>query len=64
MTVKIKIPSKKGHDTLILSQEEAQKTLNEYAQNDWLIAINNKIDGTHQVQDGDEVQVVKNVYGG
>jgi sulfur carrier protein ThiS len=68
MTVKIRIPSSKGHETLILSHEDAKQKLSDFAQASWLVSINGKsVDSRtaqSQVQDGDQINVAKVVGGG
>lgn len=65
MTVKIKIPSAKGHDTLMLSVSDAEAKLGEFAQNQWLVAINGKLSSTQtKLKDGDDVIVAKAIWGG
>ncbi len=65
MTVKIKIPSSRGHDTLSLSVPQAQEKLGEFAQKQWIVGINGKLaDNQTKVKDGDEIVVAPKIRGG
>jgi len=67
MTVKVKIPTIRGHDTQILSVEEAKGMADEYLKSDtWFSVVNGKVVAKDEldIKDGDEVTLLPQVRGG